>query len=180
MINYHELRRRTITYTKNELRNILGDQEACRIELTEITQEALSAELGWSPDFDLAKGRRIGWDWDEAVQHYRYTYSARLELAVWFDGLLCGLMLGKPSVGKLVVKLNYIQSAPFDHALKGRIVPIAMLYAEAYAAALDAQWIGIQDPLDEESLLDYYRTLGFTEPDPFDPRNNALFKRLDG
>lgn len=101
-------------------------------------------------------------------------------MAIWFDRHLCGLMLGKPSVGKMVVKLNYIQGAPFEHALKGKIVPIAMLYAESYAAALGAQWIGIQDPLNEVSLLDYYRALGFTEPDPFDPRNSALFKRLDG
>lgn len=46
MINYHELRRRTITYTKNELEGILGAKEASRIELTEITQDALRAELG--------------------------------------------------------------------------------------------------------------------------------------
>lgn len=178
MLKYHILRSETLAYTKAELLAMLGADEAYRIELTEITRDALNAELAWSPDADLAAGRSIGWDWEEAVRHYRYSYPARMELAIWLDGSLCGLMLGKPSVGKLVVKLNYIQGAPVEHDLKGRVVPIAILYAEHYASMLGAEWLGIQDPLDEPDLLDYYRALGFTEPDPFDPRNNALFKKL--
>lgn len=87
-------------------------------------------------------------------------------------------MLGKPSTSKMVIKLNFIQGAPYEHSLKGYVVPIAILYAELYASALDVRWLGIQDPLEEPALIDYYHRLGFTRSDPFDPRNNALFKAL--
>lgn len=178
MLKYHQLRRHTIAHTHAELQNIIDANDARRIKLTEITTEALKAEQAWKANTHLAKSRAIGWDWYEALKVYRRNHAARMELAIWLDENLCGLMLGKPSTSKMVMKLNYIQGAPYEHSLKGYVVPIAILYAELYASALAVRWLGIQDPLEEPALIDYYHRLGFTRPDPFDPRNNALFKAL--
>lgn len=79
-----------------------------------------------------------------------------------------------------MVKLNFIQGLPKENPLTGMVVPIADLCADLYAMALDCQWVGIQESMDDPKLIDYYRSLGFTEKDPFDPRNNAMFRRVDG
>ncbi len=54
--------------------------------------------------------------------------------------------------------------------LKGYILPIASRCAELFAAAINAGWISIQDPIENEDLLHYYHLLGFNQRDPFDPR----------
>ncbi|MGR5287069.1 hypothetical protein ACP3V5_17265 [Vibrio maritimus] len=144
------------------------------IDLTEINEDALNSQNRWILPVD----RQIGWDWRQVRDQYRRDHMARIELAVWHDQELCGLMIGKASDGKLVVKINFIQGGQAENPLKGYIVPIASHCAELFAVAIEANWIGIQDPIDDISLLNYYRDLGFDEPDPFDPRNNALFKRI--
>ena len=62
--------------------------------------------------------------------------------------------------------------------MKGYIVPISSHCAELFAVAISAEWIGIQDPLEDDELIAYYKKQGFDQKDPFDPRNNALFKHI--
>ncbi len=148
-----------------------------RLRLTDINPDAIAAQLTWpQPEDD---NRQIGWNWNQTLRDYRRNHRSRIELAIWYDETLCGLMLGKASRGKLVVKINYLQGLPNNHPLKKVILPVATRYAELFAVAIEAMWIGIQDPIDQEDLLAYYRELGFDQADPFDPRNRAIFRRVD-
>ncbi|MFA1563037.1 hypothetical protein [Aliivibrio fischeri] len=171
--NYQELRSAALAQTQNEFEEFEPDFVG-HVDLTEITEAALQSQELW----DIPVNRQIGWDWREVRSQYRRNHMARIELAVWHGDELCGLMIGKASDGKLVVKINYIQGGEVNNPLKGYIVPISSRCAELFAVAIEAEWIGIQDPIDDEDLLNYYQELGFNETDPFDPRNNALFKHI--
>lgn len=171
---YRELRLEVLSQTKLDF-ELVEPNFVGHIDLTEINEPALLSQEKW----DIPLNRQIGWDWRTVRNQYRRDHLARIELAVWLDEELCGLMIGKASEGKLVVKINYIQAGEPNHPLKGYIVPIASRCAELFAIAIEAKWIGIQDPLDDEDLLAYYRELGFDSEDPFDHKNNAIFKRVD-
>lgn len=146
------------------------------LRLTDINQEALSQQERWPIPVDV--GRQIGWNWRMEHSRYSQNHPDRIEVAIWHGDDLCGLMLGKVSEGKLVVKMNFIQGSTHDdHPLRGAVVAISSRCAEYYASAMGIRYVGIQDPFDE--LIDFYRQLGFIEPDIFDPRNNALIKVIE-
>lgn len=151
------------------------DLDFSNLSLRLIDLAALYAQAQWP--IDAAHGRQIGWSWSDALRQYRQNYMARIELAIWNGDELCGLMLGKASEGRLVVKVNFLQgSTSPHHALKGWIAAISTRCAELFAEAIGAEWVAIQEPM--EGLIEYYGDLGFTDRDPFDPRSNSLFKRL--
>ncbi|WCE31326.1 hypothetical protein [Vibrio sp. SCSIO 43137] len=170
---YRRLRLETLRQVQADYLELLPDF-INRVNLTEITETALLYQEMWHQPLE----RQVGWNWRVIRDQYRRNYPARVEVAVWYDNQLCGLMLGKASEGRLVVKINYMQGNGLKNPIKGHIVPISSRCAELFAIAIEADWIGIQDPLDEDELLKYYRELGFDQPDPFDPRNKALFKRI--
>ena len=148
-----------------------------RLSLRPIDQAALAAQSQWPPPDD--PDREIGWSWEAKCRQYRRNHMARIELAIWNGDELCGLMLGKASEGRLVVKVNYLQGSTLStHVLKGWITDIATRCAELFAMAIDADWVAIQEP--DEDLVGHYQSLGFTGTDPFDHRNDALYKRLYG
>jgi hypothetical protein len=145
------------------------------LSLRLIDLAALNAQAQWPAE--AVHDRQIGWSWTDALSQYRQNHMARIELAIWNGDELCGLMLGKASHGRLVVKVNYLQgSTSPEHALKGWIAAISTRCAELFAEAIGTEWVAIQDPL--VGLIEHYGDLGFTYPDPFDPKSSALFKRL--
>ncbi|MFM5659927.1 hypothetical protein [Aeromonas veronii] len=145
------------------------------LSLRLIDLDALNAQAQWPAE--VVRDRQVGWSWSDALRQYRQNHMARIELAIWNGDELCGLMLGKASHGRLVVKVNYLQgSTSPEHALKGWIAAISTRCAELFAGAIGAEWVAIQEPL--AGLIDHYGDLGFTNADPFDPRSSALFKRL--
>ncbi|MBU0914658.1 MAG: hypothetical protein KKF22_19180 [Gammaproteobacteria bacterium] len=173
---YEVIRQQVLLLTLQETVQNLPEL-AGYLRLTTINADALQSWKNWPEAEDVQ--RQIGWDWHEVRSRYRRNHPASIELAIWFDESLCGLMIGKASRGKLVVKINYLQGLPIDHPLKGVILPIAARCAEHFAAAIEAKWVAIQDPMEEPGLLDYYRDLGFDQTDPFDHLNNALFKLVE-
>jgi hypothetical protein len=115
------------------------------LSLRPIDQDALDAQAQWPVVDD--PDREIGWSWGDACRHYRRNHMARIELAIWNGDELCGLMLGKASEGRLVVKVNYLQGSTLPtHALRGWITDIATRCAELFARAIDADWVAIQEP----------------------------------
>ncbi|ENN99317.1 MULTISPECIES: hypothetical protein [Pseudoalteromonas] len=171
---YNKIRTAALLQTQDQFKE-MEPKLAEHFCLTHISKEALDSQKTWG----IPGNRQIGWEWDKVVQKYRRDYVARIELAIWYKKELCGLMIGKASDGKLVVKINFIQGGEKDNQLKGFVVPIATRYAELFAVAIEANWIGIQDPIENIDLITYYRELGFDEKDHFDPRNKALLKRVE-
>lgn len=128
-----------------------------RYQLAGIGYEALKAfEKVWQPN----KERKVKWDWMEQVARWKRTDHSRLELAVWHDKELCGLMVGKTSKRKTIVYVLGIEGAPYKHPLKGYIIPIALEVAEAYATSLGAKELRLDKPA--AILIARYQKLGYT------------------
>lgn len=138
---YQQIRLAVLAQTQRDVEQ-MEPRFVGHIDLTEINEDALRIQREWEIPLD----RQIGWDWRPVRDQYRRDHMARIELAVWNDKELCGLMIGKASDGKLVVKINYIQGGHAENILKGYIVPIASRCAELFAVAIEADWIGIQYP----------------------------------
>lgn len=146
------------------------------LSLKLIDKSALDKQEQWPLELDYDK--QIGWCWEKEVMRYRQNYMARIELAIWFGPELCGLMLGKASKGRLVVKVNFLQGSTDDnHPLKGRVATISIRCAELFADAIEAEWVGIENPA--EGLIEHYEKLGFDKKDPYDPRSPALYRKLE-
>lgn len=147
------------------------------LRLTEMDGSALRAmRTTWEPHPIYSRNVGSHEDWRRQLTQYRISYNSRMELAIWYDDQLCALMLGKVSQGKLTLKITYLQGAYNIEELIGLRMEIATTYAEAYASALNIEWVGVQDPYEGAEHL--YRENGFVESDPFDYNNDALFKNI--
>ena len=104
--------------------------------------------------------RLVKWDWLDQAQRWKRTDHSRLELAVWQDGELCGLMIGRTSKRKTIVYVLGIEGAPYSHPLKGYIIPLALEVAEAYAVAVGAKELRLDKPA--AILVARYEKLGYT------------------
>lgn len=135
---------------------------------------ALISQWPKNPDVERSVGTPE--EWIEKIKEYIKKYSARMELAMWHDQNLCAVMLGKVSRKRLTLKINYLEGASNITFLNGFRLEIAILYAEAFASALNIKWVGIQNPYD--GVIPAYKINGYTQPDPFDKKNNALYKEI--
>lgn len=78
-----------------------------------------------------------GWDWASWVAHYRARHHKRIELAVWYSSVLCGLALGKMSEKNVHVRLEVLEgSTDHHHPLRGRVAYIALTAIEMFGYAL--------------------------------------------
>jgi hypothetical protein len=144
------------------------------IRLADITDDAIAEHHSWPTQ---PVGREIGWSWESERNRFRKHYARRLEVAIWHNSHLCGLMLGKVSKGKLVVTINYMHGAVDDsHPLRGRLGEIFIRCAELFAIAIDAQWLAIDQPI--PALIEHYKSFGFVAPSPFNAKSSAIFRRL--
>lgn len=146
------------------------------LKLTDITDHALNKLRQWEQNPDPS--RRLGDAdmWKHYRTKFRISYSRRMELAIWLDDDLCAVMLGKPSKGRLTLKVDYLEGNYHSTALTGMRMHIALLYAEAYATALNIKWVGIQSPY--SSAIPLYEEEGYIKKDPFNKKNDAIFKQL--
>ncbi len=164
-----------------ELRQLISETvcqlpalDARNVQIREIDHLALESQTQWCH----AEGQGIGWDWYEIMMLYRRDEVDRVDMAIWADEILTGLALGKVSAGKLVVRVNFLEAnGDKAHPLKGLVFPIVDTWLEQYAVALGAEYIGVQEPY--EGVKDYYRQFGYEDSDPFDPRNNAMVRRVE-
>lgn len=150
--------------------------EGLGLRITAITDEARRQQEAWPRHY--MPDQRIFWDWDELLALYRRSENDRVEMAVWVEGELCGMALGKVSAGKLIVRVNFVQGSTVEnHPLKGRVFTVVDAYLEQYAVALGVGYIGVQDPY--EGVKPYYAQFGYEDSDPFDPRNNAMVRAVE-
>lgn len=149
------------------------------IKLTDIDGKALNyLDRDWVQHPDPTRSVGTPDEWRTTLDKYRQNYSSRIELAIWHGEKLCALVLGKPSRGKLILKINFLEGNHDESPIDGLRLRLATIYAEYFAAALEIQWVGIQSPY--EGAIHLYHDEGYTEPDPFDYANDALCKSLEG
>ncbi len=110
-------------------------------ELRSIDAAALDAVGGWS-------GRRVDWPWHMLAAAWRRNHPDRFEAAAWRDGVLCGLVLGRPAPTAPHLSLYWIEANPNPANPLRRNVALALFEpARRYALALGKAELRLIDPL---------------------------------
>lgn len=127
-----------------------------KISLRGIDDRALTESGKW----ELMRDRQVDWPWMGGYRNYSYSYPKRFELAIWYNDLLCSLSLGRPSYMGSRLRLEFIESRPEEHPLRGRVTPIVVSVAEVYAVLIGASQLRIIDPVDRR-LIEYYSSFSY-------------------
>lgn len=130
------------------------------VTFTDINAAALQQAAKWPP---LYTGSRAGhlpkWDWAKMVLHYRRR-PQRVELAIWVDPTLCGLVLGRVSARRVVASIHLLEANPGTHPLTSNVAIIAGRFLEVMAAVTECTHAAIERPVPH--LVEFYKELGFT------------------
>lgn len=127
-----------------------------KIRLEPITAAALKTfKEVW-----LLHDRRVDWNWPEEVEIWRRKCPSRLEMSVWHENHLCGLLIARTSSNRKKLYIEGIEGAPYHHPLKGSVIPICISAAETYAGMIDAMEVRVRDP--DPAVESSYIELGYT------------------
>lgn len=149
---YREYRAEVFKYVKNAL--TYSDSQY--INLMDIDMRALTQARLW----DRIPGRKVDFDWENDSRIYRKRYPKRFELAIWYQGRLESLALGRPSYNGSRVRLDLVERLAGNSHLKGRAFLITELCLIAYANLLGADEVRIMEPIND-SVKNYYVSRGY-------------------
>jgi hypothetical protein len=105
--------------------------------------------------------RQVSFDWKAYLHQYRKVCPKRFELAVWYNGRLESLSLGRPSYKGTRLRLELIERVPSNSSLRGRVFPITEIALIAYANLLGAAEVRIMEPVND-SVRAYYVSRGYS------------------
>jgi hypothetical protein len=141
-VNIHRARR-DITYADAENATNADPSVPVLVQLGPIDAAALRHfETNWKRH----PSRTVDWDWVEGATKLQRQRYARLDLAVWSGGALCGLGIGKFSSRGTVLQLNFVEGAPGAHPLKGHVLRIVADYGTVLGKAYSATHFRIGKP----------------------------------
>lgn len=90
-------------------------------------------------------GRRVSWDWDAAVVGPGRRSSVRyFDFALVDQGALCVLVAARVSHKKMWLSLTHVEGAPWEHPLKGRVIPTVVRALYIYRAVICTDEIAVQ------------------------------------
>lgn len=138
------------------------------LEFRLIDDEAFSASKEWAKIAD----RRVDWDWMYSYPSFRFRHPKRFELALWHDGQLVSLSLGRPTRNVAGLRLDFLEASPIKRDI--RIVPLVLMAMAVYAEALGASEIRLVQPINE-TVRKYYETFGLQ----YVRKGDYLFMKLD-
>ncbi|PPQ28859.1 hypothetical protein CCS01_23040 [Rhodopila globiformis] len=86
---------------------------------------------------------------------WRRGHAARFELAVWRGGILCALVLGRPSPRATHMSLHDLEDNPApDYPLRRKVAAVVVTALDVYATALGKHDLRLVDPL--PALIPFY------------------------
>jgi hypothetical protein len=154
-------RLRCLAYETVERWVLLG-RAGAPVALTEIDSVAIEAWYStWQRRNPLGYG---GWDWPALVAPVRRRPAA-FHLAIWSGEWLCGLAVGRASKRRRsgvrhTLSVHFLEgNSDPRQPLRGRVAPLALAGAEAYAAILGTRRLRLMDPLPGVHRI--YTRLGF-------------------
>lgn len=144
--------------------------EAFAAAQAKVTAAGIAAEIrpvvdpaaldAFAADWRDHPARRVAWPWPEMLARFRRDYPARFELAVWREGRLRALALGRPSASPLHCAVHYIERDPDPGGpLRSRVVPVVLEALQSYAETLGKAELRLMEPL--PGLVAYYQRFGF-------------------
>lgn len=99
--------------------------------------------------------------WDRLWSDFR-PYIDRFEVAIWADGQVCGLALGRPSGGNQNVTIHFIErNMGANNPFGGLVIRTVVDVATFYARALGKEWVKIKDPV--PGAIRAYLEVGFVQ-----------------
>lgn len=109
---------------------------------------------------DAAIAAAVNWrfPWRRIVGQTR-PYFRRFELALWHNGNLYGLAIGRASKGPDNVTVHFLERAPGDNPFAGYFIRIAMDAADNYAKLLGRQRVKLKNPV--PGAIPAYERVGF-------------------
>lgn len=132
------------------------------VRLRDVDADALVAWYDtWRGSNPLGYG---GWDWPGLVAPV-LRRPAGFPVALWSGNCLCGLAVGRASARRRsgtrhTLSVYFLEGNPDPlHPLRGKVAPLALAAAEAYAALIGARRIRLIDPL--PGVIRIYRRLGY-------------------
>ena len=132
-------------------------------ELVDIDSAALDFwEQEWvrePPPLDFGGG----FNW-RGIAETEKTLPDRFEIAIWFQGILCGMAAGKPSKGNDNLTIRFIERYWGENPLTGSIAPIVVDAADKYARLLQKKRLKLKDPY--PGAIPIYERLGFRVAEP--------------
>lgn len=118
-------------------------------------------------DWETHPDRRVQWDWERGIMEPLFRSGARwFHFALLVQGHLCALAAIRLSSKKRWLSLTYLEGAPEDHPLKGKVLPLAINALYIYRAVIcdkqDLKSVGIRvlSPLD--GALSCYKASGYS------------------
>lgn len=121
-----------------------------------IDGNALTAARAW----EVAASRAVDWEWFEGYAAFKFRYPKRFEVALWEDGALVGLSMGRPTYRGENLRLDFVEARP--NALGPRTPVFGSIDAayEIYAHLLNVSQIRIMNPINV-IVREYYQTFGY-------------------
>jgi hypothetical protein len=121
------------------------------------------------------------WDWGYLMKKKRHgRLCKRVDIAVYHEGVLVCLALGRISKGKRLARIDYLQRKPnLSGAIKGKTLNIIHAIFYSVAEKADCHRLCIMNP--EKKLQAAYAELGFMfeTPPPFNAKaHNIMYKEL--
>lgn len=138
----------------------LGASILVPFQLTDINQDAISQLRGWSNSASTNHTNSSHWEWEKIVRR-TLRRSRRVELAIWSDGVLCGLVAGRISDSYVNASIYWLESRPGVNPLSGYITMISTLYLDALAEISDCDYACIDSPAPE--LEGLFRRYGYDQ-----------------
>lgn len=154
---YREYRDDASMMALPEIKQLIGID----IRLSDITTEAIKQALLWRKSYvgPLAS-HKPGWDWSKELLKFRRR-PRRLELAIWVDNSLCGLVIGRVSDRRVVASIHLIEGNPAANPLAKNILTIATVWLNAFATLLSCKQTSIERPI--KDLVSHYIDLGYSD-----------------
>jgi hypothetical protein len=148
---YEARREEARAHTQNMMYNLAMNLEcpleAARIDLISINHHALEEADGWELPWRQIVGQLT-------------PYLRRFEVAIWFEGHLYGLGIGRASRGKKFVCVHYLERRPGENPFAGWISLMVLDAAENYGKILGSQCVRIRNP--RQGVVRKYESLGFS------------------
>jgi hypothetical protein len=117
------------------------------LDLTAITDAALLESENWE------------FPWRRIVGQTR-PYLRRFEIAIWVQGHLLALGIGRTSRGPDNVTIHYLERSRLENPIAGYVSIIVVDAADNYAKILGRQRVKLKEPSDK--LVPKYEALGFS------------------
>ena len=139
------------------------------IRFSLIDGNALTAARTW----EGVAGRSVDWEWFEGYAAFKFRYPKRFEVALWENGVLAGLSLGRPTYRGENLRLDFVDARPSALGLRTPVFGSIDAAYEIYAQLLNAHQIRIMNPINT-IVRDYYQRFGYQ----YVARKNYLYRDL--